>query len=168
MEEKKDDRKKFKERMLNSKEGKAVLAAVPDMVQRLMDYDHNGNYQCESFQIGDDDMTTLSIKIPTKAFISNANLEECLVENDCVEMAKYLLDKNLNKSLRFVGENGPLEVAFLGCNPSVEMIKLYVQRGIFTIENLMTAAKKGKREKNIIDIAKAAQMSIEDIVELLI
>lgn len=161
--------KKFEERMLNSAEGKAVLAAVPDMVQRLMDYyDYKEYYQCESLQIGDDDMTTLTIKIPTKVFINTPHMEECFVENDCVEMVKYLLDKNLNKSLRFVGENGPHEVAFLSCDPSAEMIKLYVQRGIFTIENLMTAAKKGKREKNIIDIAKAAQMSIEDIVELLI
>ena len=156
--------RKFENRELYLNESNAIMEALPSMTCNI----HCGpKSRCESFEIGDDGMTTLSIKVPTEEFIQNNFLEEELVKNDCLEMVEYLLNKNSNKSVIYP-DGVSLEKMFLSFKPSSEMIQLYIKHGIFTIENLMVVAKELKIKANVIEIAKAANMSIEDIVEILI
>lgn len=154
--------RKFEDRKLDLKERDAIMKALPNALVSA-----DPRVRCESFEIGDDGMTLLSIKIPTEEFFQNNFFEEELVRGNCLEMLEYLLNQNSNKSV--IDPDGvSLEKRFLAFNPSAEMIQLYVKHGIFRIESLMVAAKELKIKANIIAIAKAANMSLEDIVEILI
>ena len=154
--------RKFEDRELYLNESNVIMEALPNA---LVSADQR--FRCESFEIGDDGMTTLSIKIPTENFIQNNFLEEELIKNDCLEMVEYLLNKNPNKSVFYPGDVS-LEKKFLLFKPSTEMIQLYVKHGIFTMENLMVMAKKLKKRADIIKFARIMNLSIEDIVELLV
>lgn len=116
----------------------------------------------------------LLYKIPIESFIGSADFEAQLIKNNCVKLVEIMLDANDNQPIAnnsidsgYFKEERCGAAYLIATDPSKKMIKLYLEKGVYTVEELLNEAAKIEDKDTMKKIAEVANLSAEDFIKYL-
>lgn len=164
----KETAEKEMNRALNARESDAIFEALTEIFKGI-NSTNVINYPVKVTHLKTNEgKINLEIEMPEKYFSECALLAGRFLMENNLEMVKYFLEKNKG-SIAVIRDRGNKLSSgiqlFRACEPSEEVINLYLEKGIYDPETLLKAARKFRNGDLLKKIAKMQKLTVDEIID---
>lgn len=154
-------------RALNAMESDAIFEALTEIFKEI-NSTNVINYPVKVTHVKTNEgKINLEIEMPEKYFSECAPLAGRFLMENNLEMLKYFLEKN-EGSIAVIRDGGHLLYGiqlFRACEPSEEVINLYLEKGIYDPETFLKAAREFRNGDLLKKLAKMQKLTVDEIID---